>query len=167
MRIVYLVSSFLIASFFVHGQENPLVTKDSILQQQWVDATYQAMSLDEKLGQLFMIMVTSDQNKTSIEQTKKLIRDQHLGGLIFSTGGPVRQAKLTNEYQKLAKIPLLIGMDAEWGLAMRLDSTYAFPWNMTLGAIKDTSIVGKVGNHIGKHAKRLGVHINFAPDIDI
>src|SRR5690606_20575403 len=112
-------------------------------------------------------MVTSDQNKTSIEQTKKLIRDQHLGGLIFSTGGPVRQAKLTNEYQKLAKIPLLIGMDAEWGLAMRLDSTYAFPWNMTLGAIKDTSIVGKVGNHIGKHAKRLGVHINFAPDIDI
>lgn len=58
-------------------------------------------------------------------------------------------------------------MDAEWGLAMRLDSTYAFPWNMTLGAIKDNAIVEKVGNRIGKHAKRLGVHINFAPDIDI
>ena len=58
-------------------------------------------------------------------------------------------------------------MDAEWGLAMRLDSTYAFPWNMTLGAIKDNTIVEKVGHQIGKHAKRLGVHINFAPDIDI
>ncbi len=144
-----------------------MVTKDSVQQRAWVEATYQKMTLDEKLGQLFMIMVHSDQGKASAERTKQLIRDHHLGGLIFSTGGPVRQAQLTNEFQKHSKIPLMIGMDAEWGLAMRLDSTYAFPWNMTLGAITDNAIVEKVGHQIGRHAKRLGVHINFAPDIDI
>ena len=167
MRILYVFLFLFISAPYAHGQENPLIVKDSLLQRQWVDATYEKMSLDEKLGQLFMVMVTSDQDRAGIERTKRLVRDQHLGGLIFSTGGPVRQAKLTNEYQKMAKTPLLIGMDAEWGLAMRLDSTYAFPWNMTLGAIKNNAIIEKVGHQIGKHAKRLGVHINFAPDIDI
>ncbi|MCM4167311.1 beta-N-acetylglucosaminidase [Arenibacter sp. H213] len=167
MRINYFLCFFFISISYIHGQGNPLITKDSLQQRDWVNATYEKMSLDERLGQLFMVMVTSDQSKASVERTKKLIRDQHLGGLIFSTGGPVRQAQLTNEYQKNSKIPLMIGMDAEWGLAMRLDSTYAFPWNMTLGAITDNSVVEKVGHQIGKHAKRLGVHINFAPDIDI
>ncbi len=79
----------------------------------------------------------------------------------------MRQAKLNNEFQSLAKVPLMIGMDAEWGFAMRLDSTYAFPWNMTLGAITDNKIVEKVGRRIGEQSKRLGVHINFAPVVDI
>tara|TARA_R110002012_G_scaffold283304_2_gene473611 strand:- start:63024 stop:65936 length:2913 start_codon:yes stop_codon:yes gene_type:complete len=153
--------------FFLFAQKNPLVTKDSIAQKQWVDSTYKAMSLDEKLGQLFMLSVASNQSKASTDNIKKLISEEHIGGVIFSNGGPVRQAKLTNSYQEASKIPLMIAMDAEWGLAMRLDSTYAFPWNMTLGAIKDSSIVEKVGKQIGRHAKRLGVHINFAPDIDI
>lgn len=167
MRIYCFLFFFFISILCIHGQGNPLITKDSVLQHQWVDAIYESMSLDEKLGQLFMVMVTSDADKASVERTKKMIRDQHIGGLIFSTGGPVRQAQLTNEYQRNSKIPLMIGMDAEWGLAMRLDSTYAFPWNMTLGAITDNSVVEKVGHQIGKHASRLGVHINFAPDIDI
>jgi len=167
MRIIYLILLFSISIYTVQGQINPLVTKDTLVQRNWVETTYGQMSLDEKLGQLFMVMVTSDQDKASTEKTKKLIKDQHIGGVIFSTGGPVRQALLTNEFQKNAKVPLMIGMDAEWGLAMRLDSTYAFPWNMTLGAIRDNSLVERVGNRIGKHAKRLGVHINFAPDIDI
>lgn len=151
----------------VLAQKNPLITKDSTQQAQWVNARYEAMSLDEKLGQLFMVSVASNQSKANTDYIKKLVKEQHIGGVIFSSGGPVRQAKLTNSYQQASKIPLMIAMDAEWGLAMRLDSTYAFPWNMTLGAIKDSSIVEKVGKQIGKHAKRLGVHINFAPDIDI
>ena len=167
MRITSFIFLFFISLLTVYGQGNPLVTRDSLQQRAWVEATYQKMTLDEKLGQLFMIMVHSDQGKASAERTKKLIRDHHLGGIIFSTGGPVRQAHLTNEFQKNSKIPLMIGMDAEWGLSMRLDSTYAFPWNMTLGAITDNAIVEKVGRQIGKHANRLGVHINFAPDIDI
>lgn len=149
------------------GQSNPLITNDSLAQQKWVDEQYNAMSLDEKLGQLFMVSVSSDQSKAGTDRLKELIKQSKIGGVIFSTGGPIRQAKLTNEYQRASKVPLLIGMDAEWGLSMRLDSTYAFPWNMTLGAIKDNGIVEKVGRQIGKHAKRLGVHINFAPDVDI
>ena len=86
---------------------------------------------------------------------------------IYSKGGPVRQAHLNNELQSASKIPLLVGMDAEWGLSMRLDSTYAFPWNMTLGAIKDLDLIRKTGQHIGEHCKRLGVHINFSPVVDI
>jgi len=149
------------------AQGDPLMVKDSLAQQNWVDARYSEMSLEEKVGQLFMVMVASDQNKAKTDNVKKLIKDQKIGGVIFSTGGPVRQAKLTNEYQAISKIPLLVGMDAEWGLAMRLDSTYAFPWNMTLGAIEDSTIVENVGRRIGEHAKRMGVHINFAPVLDI
>lgn len=164
----YFYSLFFLLSFIIgQSQINPLVTVDSIAQQQWVDSIYDGMTLKEKVGQLFMVSVASNQNDTTTGAIKKLISEEHIGGVIFSTGGPVRQAKLTNEYQAVSKIPLLVGMDAEWGLAMRLDSTYAFPWNMTLGAIKDNKVVEKVGQQIGKHAKRIGVHINFAPDIDI
>jgi len=167
MRFPKVFPLLFLTVLLANAQKNPLVTRDSTAQQKWVETQYGAMSLDEKLGQLFMVMVASDQNKSSTDEIKVLIEKEKLGGVIFSTGGPVRQAKLTNEYQSASKIPLLIGMDAEWGLAMRLDSTYAFPWNMTLGAITDNTIVQKVGERIGKHAKRLGVHINFAPDIDI
>jgi len=164
----HLLSFLLFALLQVaQGQYAPLVSKDTLSQEEWVKDKYDTMTLEEKIGQLFMVMASSGEDKATIQKIKGLIKDHNIGGLIFSKGGPIRQAKLTNEYQSLSKIPLLIGMDAEWGLAMRLDSTYAFPWNMTLGAIQDTAIVARVGNQIGKHANRLGVHINFAPDIDI
>ena len=158
---------FLLLATLANAQKHPLVSRDSAKQKTWVDSRYDAMSLDEKLGQLFMVMVASDQDKSAIAKVETLVKEQHLGGVIFSTGGPVRQARLTNRFQAASKIPLLIGMDAEWGLSMRLDSTYAFPWNMTLGAITDNTIVQDVGRRVGEHAKRLGVHINFAPDVDI
>ena len=163
----YIYYIFIILGLQAVRSQHPLVTKDSLSQAQWINERYEAMSLEEKLGQLFMVSVASNESKERTDRIKKLIENHHIGGVIFSKGGPIRQGKLCNEYQSLSKIPLLIGMDAEWGLAMRLDSTYAFPWNMTLGAIQDNKIVEKVGRQIGKHAKRLGVHINFAPDIDI
>lgn len=166
MRHIFIIICGLFC-YSVLSAQNPLVTSDSLGQQAWVNSQYAQMSLDEKLGQLFMVSVASNQSKQTTDKIKNLIVQEHLGGVIFSKGGPVRQAKLTNNYQAVSKIPLLIGMDAEWGLSMRLDSTYAFPWNMTLGAIQDSSIVERVGYQIGKHAKRLGVHINFAPDLDI
>ena len=166
MRHIFIIICGLFC-YSVLSAQNPLVTGDSLGQQAWVNSQYAQMSLDEKLGQLFMVSVASNQSKQATDKIKNLIVQEHLGGVIFSKGGPVRQAKLTNNYQAVSKIPLLIGMDAEWGLSMRLDSTYAFPWNMTLGAIQDSSIVERVGYQIGKHAKRLGVHINFAPDLDI
>lgn len=167
MRFLRVLPLFLLTIICANAQSNPLVVKDSISQKRWVDAKYNAMSLEERLGQLFMVSVASDQNKAATDKIEALIRSEDIGGVIFSTGGPVRQAKLTNAYQKASKVPLMIGMDAEWGLSMRLDSTYAFPYNMTLGAISDNRIVEKVGKQIGKNAKRLGVHINFAPDVDI
>lgn len=167
MRFLRVLPLFLLTVICASAQSNPLVVRDSISQMRWVDSKYNSMSLEERLGQLFMVSVASDQNKVATDKIAELIKSEHIGGVIFSTGGPVRQARLTNAYQKTSKVPLLIGMDAEWGLSMRLDSTYAFPYNMTLGAISDNGIVEKVGKQIGKHAKRLGVHINFAPDVDI
>jgi len=156
-------------SVSVHSQEvNPLIVKnDFVNQKKWVDSIYDNMTVDEKFGQLFMVDLFSSDPQSKINRIKDLIKHYHIGGVIFSKGGPVRQAKINNEFQELSKIPLMIGMDAEWGLSMRLDSTYAFPWNMTLGAIEDNEIVEEVGRRIGKHAKRMGVHINFAPVVDI
>jgi beta-glucosidase-like glycosyl hydrolase/CubicO group peptidase (beta-lactamase class C family) len=168
MRQFYLfVILFIFISFGYAQVSNPLEKQDSVAQTRWVDSVYQSMSLPEKIGQLFMIDVFSSDPPEKINKVKKLVEDYKIGGLIFSKGGPVRQAKLNNEFQAMSKVPLLIGMDAEWGLGMRLDSTYSFPWNMTLGAITDLSLVERTGRHIGEHCKRLGVHINFAPVVDI
>lgn len=147
--------------------QSPLVSNDSLAQKQWVDSIYNAMTLKQKVGQLFMVQAFSDEKKLQKSKLLELIKNQHIGGLIYSNGGPVRQAKLDNEFQAASKIPLLVGMDAEWGLSMRLDSTYAFPWNMTLGAIKDLDLIKKTGQYIGEHCKRIGVHFNFAPVVDI
>ena len=168
MRQIFTILLIFFISTLSFGQiTNPLEKKDSVAQTRWIDSVYQSMSLPEKIGQLFMVDVFSSDPKEKIDKVKKLIEDNKIGGVIFSKGGPVRQAKLNNEFQAMSKIPLLIGMDAEWGLGMRLDSTYSFPWNMTLGAISDLSLVERTGRHIGEHCKRLGVHINFAPVVDI
>lgn len=167
MRINLQLPLLLLFCLQALGQSNPLLVKDSVAQMAWVENQFQNMSLQERIGQLFMVSVASNQGKTATDRIKTLVEDQGIGGVIFSVGGPIQQAQLTNAYQSAAKVPLLIGSDAEWGMAMRLDSTYAFPWNMTLGAIQDSTIIEKVGYQIGKHAKRLGVHINFAPDLDV
>lgn len=165
MKYIYgLVFLLSIQVFSQSSVFKPLQTSDSLLQKHWVDSLYNQMSLEEKIGQLFMVDVFSRDPRGDI---KTLIEKYHIGGIIFSKGGPFRQARLTNSYQTLSKYPLMIAMDAEWGLAMRLDSTYAFPWNMTLGAIKDINVVKEVAKQIAIHNKRLGVHINFAPVVDI
>ena len=133
----------------------------------WVDSVYNAMTLEEKLGQLFMVAAYSNKDSAHIKAIDKLILDHKIGGLIFFQGGPQRQAKLTNRYQSKSKIPLFIGNDAEWGLGMRLDSTYSYPWNMTLGAIQNMQLLEKVGVQIGQQSKRMGLQFNFAPVLDI
>ncbi|RTY94063.1 beta-N-acetylglucosaminidase [Flavobacterium sp. GSP27] len=133
----------------------------------WVDSVYSAMTLEEKFGQLFMVAAYSNKDSAHIKAIDTLITDHKIGGLIFFQGGPVRQAKLTNRFQSKSKTPLFIGSDAEWGLGMRLDSTYSYPWNMTLGAIQDMKLLEKVGVQIGQQNKRLGLQFNFAPILDI
>lgn len=149
-------------------QVNPLlVYNDLENQQKWVDSLYQNMTLEEKVGQLFMTVVFSNDTKANTDKTTQLIKSHHIGGVIFSKGGPKRQAKLNNAYQEASKVPLMMAMDAEWGLAMRLDSTFAYPWNMTLGAINDVKIIERIGKRVGEHCKRLGMQINFGPVVDI
>ncbi|WP_037321666.1 glycoside hydrolase family 3 N-terminal domain-containing protein [Salegentibacter sp. Hel_I_6] len=164
---ILLLTCFLFVYSNLSAQNNPLLAEDSEAQKKWVDSVYNTMSLKEKIGQLFMISVSSESGETYINKAKQQITEENIGGIIFSKGGPVRQAALTNDFQNLSKTPLLIGMDAEWGLAMRLDSTFALPWNMTLGAIQDNNLIEEAGAAISRHSKRLGVHINFAPVVDI
>ena len=144
-----------------------LVENDQLNQKKWVDSIYNSMTLKEKVGQLFMVDVFSSDPKSKNDKIDSLIKNQHIGGIIFSKGGPKRQAKLNNHYQNISKTPLIMAMDAEWGLAMRLDSTFAYPWNMTLGAITNNEIIYKIGKQIGEHTKRIGMHINFSPVVDI
>ena len=160
---------FFIFSLSLLAQEStsPLESSDVELQKSWVDSTYNSLSLKEKIGQLYMVQVFSNQDQATKKTILNQITTHHIGGVIYSNGGPVRQAQLNNELQAASKIPLLVGMDAEWGLSMRLDSTYAFPWNMTLGAIKNLDLIRQTGKHIGEHCKRIGVHFNFAPVVDI
>ncbi len=127
----------------------------------------QAMTLDEKIGQLIMIAGYSNRNTAFEEGISDAIKKYKPGGIIFFQGNPRDQIRLTNKYQSESEIPLLIGIDGEWGLGMRLDSTMSFPYQMALGAIEDDSLIYEMGRVIGTQMKRVGVHINFAPVVDI
>ncbi len=133
----------------------------------WVDSILQSLTLEEKIGQLFMVAAYSNKDEKHFEKIKNLINEYNIGGLMFLQGGPLRQARLTNKYQKISKVPLMIAQDAEWGLSMRIDSVFRFPWQMTLGAVQDIELIYKMGYEIGKQCNRLGVHINFAPVVDV
>lgn len=136
-------------------------------QEAWVDSVYQALDEDERIGQLFSIRAHSNFGEAHHQAVEKLIREYHVGGLTFFQGGPYRQARLTNRYQKLSKVPLMIAIDAEWGLQMRLDSTMGFPRNMTLGAIYNDSLIYEMGREMAKQCQRIGIHVNFAPVVDV
>lgn len=140
---------------------------DSLNASAWADKQIQLLSPKERIGQLFMVAAYSNRDSNHVKSIADLVRNYQIGGLIFFQGGPVRQALLCNYYQSLAEIPLLIAMDAEWGLSMRLDSTLRFPRQMALGAIEDDSLIYSFGREMANQCKRLGVHLNFAPVIDI
>lgn len=133
----------------------------------WVDSVYNILTEDERIGQLFMIDVWSMRDSAHFKNVESLIKDYKVGGLIFFKGYPYRQATLTNLYQRLSKVPLLIGIDGEWGLSMRLDSTPTYPRQMVLGASANPDLVYEMGLSIGAQCKRMGIHFNFAPDIDV
>lgn len=162
---VIAMASFLIFSFTFYDSGYPPASR--LNKQQWVDSMFNSLTEDQRLGQLFMVAAYSNKDETHYREIDKLVREQHIGGLIFFQGGPGRQAVLTNRYQKAAKVPLIIGMDLEWGLQMRLDSTIQYPKAMTLGAIRENSYIYEMGKEIARQCKELGVHINFAPVVDV
>jgi beta-N-acetylhexosaminidase len=135
----------------------------------WVDSLYQSMSVEERIGQLIMIRAHSDKDALYEQQVEDLIRNYKVGGLCFFQGTPEKQALLTNRYQSASpRIPLFISMDAEWGIGMRLkESVISFPKQLMLGAIQDNKLIYDFGQEVARQCRRLGVHINFAPDADI
>lgn len=133
----------------------------------WADSVFKTLSNEDRIAQLFMVAAYSNKDKTHLKEIKKLVSLYKIGGLIFFQGGPMRQAMLTNYYQSLSKVPLFVAIDAEWGLAMRLDSTTKFPRQMTLGAIQNDTLIYEMGSEIARQCKRLGMQINFAPVVDI
>lgn len=160
MKILLLSFLLLLGSFFQSNGQN---RTDS----NWIDSTLHHMTLDEKIGQLFMIAAYSNQNENYENDLEKVIRKYHIGGLIFFQGEPARQIRLTSRYQKIAKYPLMIGMDAEHGLGWRLQNAMEFPQMLTNGAIPADSLIYALGATIARHCKELGVHVNFAPVVDI
>ena len=136
-------------------------------KNKWIDSVYNALTPEERIGQMFIVQAYSGGKNYNEEQVAKLISAHQVGGIIFSQGGPVRQADMTNRLQHLAQTPLFISMDAEWGLGMRLDSVKPLPRQMMIGATRDTAIAYRIGATIAAQCKRLSVNIDFAPDVDV
>lgn len=133
----------------------------------WADSLLKTMTVEEKIGQLFMIAAYSNRDEAHYQLVDYYVRHYHIGGVIFFQGDPASQIELTNRYQEQARIPLWVGMDAEWGLGMRLDQTISYPRQLMLGAIQDADHVYRMGREVGRQLKQMGVHINFAPVVDV
>ncbi|MCD6544757.1 MAG: beta-N-acetylglucosaminidase, partial [Flavobacteriaceae bacterium] len=153
--------------FQVKAQVDPFQTKDSIAQVKWVDSLMAQLDVDQKIGQLFMVAAFSNKDKKHTDFIENMINRYHLGNLIFMQGTAEGHARLINKYQSISKVPMLIAIDGEWGLNMRLKNTINYPYNMALGAIRDDKLITEFGSRIGRHIKRIGIHVNFAPVVDI
>ncbi len=136
-------------------------------EKKWVRKQFAALSLNEKIAQLMVLRAHSNWEANKLDSIGDLIKKYNIGGLCFFQGGPIREALQTNHYQSLAKTPLLIAMDAEWGVGMRLDSVEMFPRQLSLGAISSSHLMYQMGAAIAEQCKRLGIQINYAPVIDI
>ncbi len=150
------------------NRATPAFLQPDVPADRWVDSVFAALTPDERIGQLIMVSGYSNRKPAYEDSLVTLVRTNKLGGVVFFQGGPIRQAKLTNRLQALSTVPLLIAMDAEWGLAMRLDSTVRYPYQMTLGAMQGgDSLIYQMGADLARQARRLGVHVNFAPSVDV
>jgi beta-glucosidase-like glycosyl hydrolase/CubicO group peptidase (beta-lactamase class C family) len=167
-RFFTLVSLFILHCLSCFAQYNRKASDKEILHKQhWVDSVYNKLSDTERIGQLFMVQAysgTKDYNEDSI---KVLLQNNRIGGIIFMQGTAEKQVCLNNMYQQMANVPLLVAMDAEWGLGMRLTGAKDLPRSMMIGASHDTKMAYAVGAAIGQQCKRMGVHVNFAPVADI
>ena len=175
---IYLIISSLFLAFSLLGQNdttgiseshNP---NDSIVKlltdkDLWVDSVFNTMSREQKIGQLFMLRAHSNKSKEYHQKVKANIEKYQVGGVCFFQGGPARQIKLVNEYQKASCLPMFVAIDGEWGVGMRLDTVADFPRQMTLGATNDDSLLLEIGHVFGQQCKAVGVNINFAPVSDV
>ena len=135
--------------------------------ERWVKKKFRKLSKDERIAQLMIIRAHSNLGPEHIAEVTELIKKYNVGGLCFFQGGPVRQVLLTNRYQSIAKTPLMISIDGEWGLGMRLDSVINYPRQLMMGATSDAKLIYEFGKAVGEQCKRLGIQVNYAPDVDV
>ncbi len=165
IRAVYFAVLPLSVLFLAHPRIAGAQSADPAAE--WADSVLVQMNDTALLGQLIMVRAHSHWESDKLDQVADWVERYQLGGLCFFQGGPGRQIHLVNRYQSLVEVPLFIAMDAEWGLAMRLDSTMSFPYQMALGAIRDNDLIFEMGKQIGRDLRRVGAQINFAPVVDV
>ncbi len=165
IQLIILVSALFLVNFqHIFAQNKAVFLSHSTT---WADSIMTTLSEKERIAQLFMVAAYSNKGEDHKQQITNLVQQYKIGGVMFLQGGPVRQAQLTNYYQSKSKTPLMIAIDGEWGVAMRLDSSLRFPWQMTLGAIEDEKLIYEMGVEVARQCKLLGIHINFAPVVDV
>jgi len=167
IQISFLISLFFYISVFSQDNEEKIPPPFLNYGKEWVDSVFNTLSPDERIAQLIFVAAYSNKDIVHEVEITDLVRKYKIGGLIFFQGDPVKQAILTNFYQSQSKVPLLIAMDGEWGLGMRLNNIMKFPYQMSLGAITNDSLIYTMGCAVANQCKRLGVHINLAPVVDI
>lgn len=169
MNVKHFLITILLLSTTVIASQAQQKTYLQTLQEpnEWVDSVFKRLSKRQKIAQMFFVRAHTNFGKAFEDSIGKVIRKERIGGLVFFQGGPGRQAILTNTYQSLAKVPLLITSDGEWGLGMRLDSTISYPYQMALGAVQNKDLLYKMGLEVAKDYKRIGMHMNLAPDVDV
>ena len=135
----------------------------------WADSVMQTLDLRGRIGQLFVYKVAPERTPANSQLIKRVVQDYKIGGLLFSGGVLQNQAILTNEAQQLADIPLIITLDGEWGLAMRLKPSPLFPKNRILGNITNDTLLYEYGREVARESRQMGITVNFAPvaDVDI
>lgn len=148
-------------------QPNNISATELAKANQWVNQTYNSLSQDDKLGQLFIVALYTNKGEGHITEVRNIVVNEKIGGLILMQDDAGKEITLVNEFQKKSKIPLMIGMDAEWGLFQRIAVAHKFPWAMTLGAIQDKSLITEMASKIAEDAKRMGINWDFAPVVDV
>lgn len=144
-----------------------LAVADFVKASRWADSVLNDLSIDQRIGQLIMLRAHTNRSVSYRLNVARQVKKYHIGGICFFQGGPLRQAHWADHYQQIAPIPLLVAIDGEWGLGMRLDSTLSYPFQMTLGAVRDDYLIRVMGEAIGKELRATGVNMNFAPVMDV
>lgn len=163
------LSVMIIFTSTVSAQYQPknLSKADLRKAQDWVNQTYNSLSQEEKLGQLFIVALYTNKGDDHINQVRNIVHRDKIGGLILMQDDAATEINLVNEFQQKSKVPLMIGMDAEWGLYQRIAKAHKFPWAMTLGAIQDKELIYEMAAKIAEDCKRMGINWDFAPVVDV
>jgi beta-glucosidase-like glycosyl hydrolase/CubicO group peptidase (beta-lactamase class C family) len=168
LTIVFSAFYFLfVGSGIATSQNRAAFIKDEVREKVWVDSVYNSLSPEERIAQLIMVRSYSNRGQRYTDSIAAVLEKYNIGGVIFFKGTPTSQVVMTNRYQSVAKTPLFIAIDAEWGLGMRLDSTTSFPRQLALGAVEDDMLIYEMGLEVGRQLLRMGVHMNFAPVVDV